>query len=116
MVEALLALVQVGGEEEVHQLATEPRRRPERRAARPRPSAQAGLLGELALRGLERLLALVQRAGRQLEQLLPRRLAQLADEHDAILGIDGHDRHGAWVLDDLALVVAPALDGDAHEP
>src|SRR5262245_43276293 len=116
MVDALLPLVQVSCEEEVHQLATEPRRRPEPRAARPRPSAQAGLLGELAPRGLERLLALLQRAGRQLEQLLPRRLAQLADEDDAILGVGGDDRHRAGVLDDFALVVTPALHGDADEP
>src|SRR5262245_9684946 len=115
MVEALLPLVQVGCEEEVHQLATEPRRRPEPRAARPRPSAQAGLLLKLAPRGLEWLLALLTRAGRQLEQLLARRLAQLANEDDAILGVGRDDRHRAGVLDDLALVVAPALHGDADE-
>src|SRR5207245_9687020 len=38
------------------------------------------------------------------------------DEGDVTFAVDRDDRDGSPVLDDLALVVAPALDGDADQP
>ncbi len=43
------------------------------------------------------------------------RLAHLADERHLAFGVDGHDRDRARMLNDLALVLAPALDGDREE-
>src|SRR5581483_3840068 len=105
-----LAGVDVLGEEQVHLLAAEARRRPEGRELRPRPAAQAALLAQLALRTRERLLPVLADARRQLEQRLARGLAELRDEPDLVLAVDGDDRDGLGVLDDLALVRAPLLD------
>src|SRR5881628_1490349 len=72
-----LALVDVLGDEDVHHLPAEAGRRPEARALAPAAAAQAGLLAQLTLRALERVLIGLERSRRKLEQLLPRRLAQL---------------------------------------
>ena len=47
--------------------------------------------------------------------MLPRRLPKLADECDPVLAVDGDDRHRARMLDDLPLVVAPALERDGEQ-
>src|SRR5207342_3655785 len=75
----LPALDALGGEH-VHPLATEARRRPERRQLAPLSPGQAALLLQLSLGSLERLLAQLGGSGRKLEQVFPRRLAQLANE------------------------------------
>src|SRR5579872_2129162 len=110
-----LALVDVGRKEDVHLLAHEAGRSPQHRTAAPVAAAEAGFLLQLALRTRERGLTRFERTGWELEQLAPRRLAQLAPEHDALVAVDGHDRHRARVLDDLAVVLAPALDDDVEQ-
>src|SRR4051794_14351629 len=81
----------------------------------PLTAAEARLLSELPLRRHERLLALVHRSRRKLQELFARRLAQLANENDVVFRIDGHDRNRAWMFDDLALVIAPPLERDVDE-
>ena len=51
----------------------------------PLAAGEPALLAQLALRRRERLLPRLARAGRQLDELLARGLAQLADEPDALL-------------------------------
>src|SRR5439155_3434913 len=67
-------------DEQVHPLSAEARRRVERCELAPASAVQADLLRQLAARALERRLARLERAGRQLEQPLARRLAQLSHE------------------------------------
>src|SRR5215208_6430576 len=123
-----LVLVRVGalveqarGHEDVALLGREARRRIEARQMLPRARALADLLGELALRGVERALAIVELAGRQLEQRrLVDRLARLRDEVHPSPAVR-HDPDRAGVLHDLALgllavVVAEAVDADPAEP
>src|SRR5207249_6335404 len=73
------------------------------------------LLLELAPSAVERRLILLERARRELEQLLPHRLPALADERQHSLPVDRDDRDRPGMLDDLTLVLAPALQRDAHE-
>ncbi len=73
------------GEEEVHALAAEAGRRPERRELLPLAAGQAALLAQLPLRRLERLLARLACPRGQLDQPLARRLAQLANEPDVLV-------------------------------
>src|SRR5207253_7096617 len=116
LVEVLLpAALDALGDVQRHALPAEAGRRPERRHLVPLAAAQTRLLLELALRRRERLLALVDRACRHLDELLARRLAQLSHEDDVVVPVDGDDRDRARVFDDLALVVAPALDDDVDE-
>src|SRR5204862_652606 len=110
-----LASLDVLREVEMHLLAAEAGRRPERRQLAPAPTRQSALLAQLAPRRRRRLLALLPRPGGQLEQPPPGRLAQLPNEGDAAVAVDCHDRHRAGMLDDLALVLAPTLDRDAEQ-
>ncbi len=55
--------LEVVGEEQMHPLPAEAGSRPEARARSPAPATQSRLLGELALRGRERLLARLDSAG-----------------------------------------------------
>src|SRR5438445_347256 len=66
-------------------------------------------------RGLERLLALLRRSGRELEQPLPRRLTELPDERHVALTVHRDDGDRTRMLDDLALVLAPPLDREAEQ-
>jgi hypothetical protein len=99
----------------VHQLAAEARRRPELRERRPRAAAQSRLLAKLTPRALVGRLARVERSCWELEQLRARGLAQLPDEGHIVIPVDRHDRDGAGMLDDLPLVLAPALDDDVEK-
>src|SRR5262249_58786920 len=62
-----------------------------------------------------RRFACCERAGRQLEQVLADCLAPLPDERELPVVVDGDNRDGAWMLDDLALVLAPALGRDVEQ-
>src|SRR5207248_818115 len=95
--------------------AAEARRGVEARELPPPPARQARFLRELAFRRLERRLALRERPGRQLEELLARRLPELPDERHGSVIIDCHNCDRAGMLHDLALVLAPALDGDVDQ-
>ena len=87
----------------------------------PARGAAADLLGELALRGLQRLLAvLVEPPGRDLEQVrLADRLARLAHEPDLALVVGEHPDGAAVAhdlpLDDFAVGVAEALDAHVED-
>src|SRR5580765_3031980 len=109
LVGARVACLDALGEEQMHPLTTEPRRRPERRHKPPVPAVEARLLCELATGRLRRLLTLLERSRRQLHHQLPRRLTLLADERDVPLAVDRDHCDRARMLDDLPLVVAPAL-------
>jgi hypothetical protein len=93
----------------VHQLAREAGGRPERAQREPRAGAVAGLLlelassGELRVLGSGGVLGRVEAPGRDFEQDALRRRPPLADEQDAILGVDRDDRDRAGVTDDVAL-------------
>src|SRR5207248_4294781 len=110
-----LPLLDALRDEEPHPLAAEAGRRVEGGELAPRAAPQARLLLELAPRGREGLLAFLERPRRKLQQLLARRLPQLAHERHPLLRVDGDDRHRARVLDDLALVLAPALERDVDQ-
>ena len=104
------------GEVERHQLAAEAGDGPELRHLGPLAARQTGLLCELAPGSDEGLLTgPVERACRELDEVLPGRLAQLAHEGDLPLRVDGDDHDRAGMLDDLALVVAPLLERDGEE-
>src|SRR5919204_250937 len=92
------------------------RRREERCCERPVAAGEPRLLFELALRGRERLFIGLARAGREFEQVPARGLTQLADERRVPVGLDGEDRDRAGMVDDLALVLPPALHVDADQP
>src|SRR5439155_13107262 len=82
----------------------------------PLTAAEPRLLDELSLRCRERFLVRLPRSGRELQQVLARRLAELADERYLPLAVDSDDCDRAGMADDLPLVVAPALDVDADPP
>ena len=70
---------------------------------------QPNLLGQLALAAGERVLAPLQRPGRDLQQpVLLNRLARLAHQVDDLVVV-GEDRDRARVLDHLALDLGPVL-------
>src|SRR4051794_38360537 len=66
---------------------------------------EAGLFRELALRRLERRLAVFDAARRQLEQRPACRHPRLAHEGHAFLAVDRDDRH-RWAVDDDVLPIA----------
>src|SRR3954447_23495410 len=101
---------ELGGEVDVTLLVREAGRRVEGREVLPLRRGLADLLGELALRGVERRLALdVELARRQLEQVgRADRLARLAHEVDA-LAVVRHDPDRALVAHDLARDLLPVL-------
>ena len=103
-----------GGQEEVHLLVGEARRRVEGAQRLPVLGLLADLLGQLALGRVERRLALlVELAGRQLEQVgLADRLARLADEPE-VLAVEHHDAHRAGMGDELALDLLAVLVAEA---
>src|SRR5262245_30921546 len=108
-------VVEVRGHEEMAFLVREAGRGVEARQVLPAVRALADLLGELALGGVERALALlVQLARRQLEQGgVVHRLARLPHEVDPVAVVRDHP-HRTRVLDDLplgllAVVVAEAV-------
>src|SRR5581483_6683777 len=107
-----LAALDVLREEDVHVLAGEPWCRPEGAELAPLPPGQPAFLAQFTLRGREGLLPGLRCPGRDLEQASARRLPQLADERHLTVGVDGDDCDGARMLDDLALVLAPALERD----
>ena len=45
----------------------------------------------------------------------PAPFAELASEHEPTLPVEGHDRDRPWMLDELTLARAPALDDDLEE-
>ena len=112
---ARLAAFELLREEEVHALAAEAGRRVEGRGLAPAATGQARLFRELAACAVERRLARLERARRKLEQLLPHRFAPLTHERQHPLAVDGDDRDGAWMIDDLTFVIAPALDDDIDQ-
>ena len=75
----------------------------------------ADLLGELALGGLQRVLALVvELAGRDLEQVRDADgLAGLADEPELVVVVEDDDADGARVADELALDLLAVLVAEA---
>ena len=99
----------------MHLLAAEAGRRVEDRPLAPAAARQARLFLELATGAVEWRLSVLERPRRQLEQLLPHRLPPLADERKHSLPVDRHDHNGTRMLDDLSLVLPPALEGDIHE-
>jgi hypothetical protein len=104
----------VGGREplrEVDQdlLVAEARGREVVRQQRPALRGEGRLLGELALRGGQRGLAVgVAQAGGQLPEVAADRVAVLADHHDPPLVVHRGDAHGADVPDDLPHAVPAA--------
>src|SRR5207244_10730109 len=102
------AALEALGQEEVHSRAAEAGSRVEGRHRLPGPACQARLLPELSPSADERCLARLERACRQLEKVCAHGLAPLANEGEHPVAIDRDDRRGAGVLDDLALVFAPA--------
>ena len=92
-----------GGEEEVDLLVGEAGRGEERAERLPVGGLLADLLGELALGGLQRVLALlVELAGGDLEQVGDAdRLARLADEPE-LVAVEHDDADRAGVVDELA--------------
>ncbi len=61
----------------------------------------AGLLPQLALRGLEGVLPRFELAGGRLEHVLHVGVPELLDEQDGPVRLDGQDAHAARVLDDF---------------
>jgi hypothetical protein len=104
---------QVGREIQVHQLAREPGRGPERGQLLPRARAVAGLLLELPPDGqlgiLDRAVGRVdiERARRDLEQDPLGRCPPLANEEDPIVGVDRDDRDRTRMAGDVALGARP---------
>src|SRR4051812_40744836 len=80
------------GEEELHPLSAEARCREEAAHLAPGAPGEAGLLGELPLRALERSLAGLQPTCGKLEELGADGLAQLPDEGDMALLVDRDHR------------------------
>src|SRR5256885_3742783 len=109
------AALEALGEEEVHSLAAEAGSRVEGLHRLPGPACQARLLRELSPSADERCLARLERACRQLEKVSAHRLAPLANEGEHPVAIDRDYRDGAGVLDDFALVFAPALERDVDQ-
>ena len=72
----------------------------------------AGLLAQLALRGGELRLARIELAGRELDEHLVERIAELALDDEAPVGKHRHDQHGAGMHDVLAR--REAAVGQAH--
>src|SRR3954447_13122831 len=105
-----LRIGEIRGEVDVTLLVREAGRGVEGGEVLPLRGGLADLLGELALGGVERRLALdVELARRQLEQVGGAdRLARLADEVDA-LAVVGHDADRALVPHDLARDLLPVL-------
>jgi hypothetical protein len=99
----------------VHPLAAKARGRVERRNLAPRPTRQTCLLFELTPRASQWCLTLLERSGRQLHELGAHRFATLSNESQHPLAIDGDDRDGAGVTDDLALVLAPPFERDVDQ-
>ena len=66
------------------------------------PAVQARLLGQLAVRGLERRLPVVDEPGRQLEQARIDRDAPLAHEREPVVTVDRDDRSDRSMNDDIA--------------
>jgi hypothetical protein len=114
----LVYVGEAGREEEVDLLVGEAGRGEERAERLPVLGLLADLLGQLALGGLQRLLALlVELAGGQLEQVRHAdRLARLPHQPDP-LAVVGDDADGARVRDEIALdllAVLVAERGPAH--
>src|SRR5205814_848714 len=91
------------GEIQVHVLAAKAGRRPERSELAPVPAGQAALLAQLTLRGRERVLPPLARAGRQLDEVPARGLAKLPHEPQLVPGVGG-DVDELPVVDDAGLV------------
>jgi hypothetical protein len=67
-------------------------------------ASRASFLGQLAAAGVQWLFTgLVAQACGQFPQVLPGRVAVLADQQHPLLIIDRHDGEGAGVLDDFTL-------------
>ena len=66
-----------------------------------RPRGDAGLLGEFALRALERRLAAVELAGGQFGDPAAGRVPELPQQADAAVGVERDDRCAAGVVGDL---------------
>src|SRR3990172_6242382 len=115
----LLILVSLGvfgrqlrGEEGVDVLGAEAGRGEEAGEALALRRGEAGFLGQLAAgRSLGRL-AVLEGAGRQLEEVAADGVAVLPDPEDAPLVVDGNDDDGAGVVDHLAADVAAGGDLD----
>src|SRR5919204_4603730 len=103
------------GEEEMHPLAAKAGRRVEDRQLTPRAAGEPGFLGELTASAREWFFVRLERAGRQLDQRLAHSFPPLAHERDQTFPVNRDDRDGAWMLDDLPLVFAPALDRDVEQ-
>src|SRR5919204_803508 len=111
-----LGRLDVFGDVDPDELVAEARRREERCCERPVAAGEPRLLFELALRGRERLFIGLARAGGEFEQVPARGLTELADERHVPVGLEGEDRDRAGMVDDLALVLPPALHVDADQP
>ena len=104
---------QIRGVIEIHQFRGKPGRSVEPRDEPPRAGAHAGLFLQLARGGdlgiLDRAIGGdVEGPGRHLEQRLTDGDPELAHEEDAILIVDGEDRDGTRVADDLARCSGPS--------
>src|SRR4029077_20288859 len=110
----LAALDALGGEH-MHVLPAEAWRRPERGQLAPLRAGQAALLLQLSPSGGKRLLATLGSSRRELEKPTAVRLAQPRQGRDVPLVVDGDEGDRSGMLDDLAFVLAPPLDGDAEE-
>jgi hypothetical protein len=102
-------VAEVLGEVGQHHLVGEARAAEVRGEQRPATGGELGLLGEFALRGLQRRLAVgVPEAGGQLPEVAADRVAVLAQQHDAVVVVQGYDRHRARVPYHVAHAVAAA--------
>ena len=109
---ARLALDDIARDEEVDALGAEPRRDVDARAALPLAAAEPRLLLELAPRRPLRLLPLVDLPGRDLEEIAACRSAELADEDDVAVPVDGNDRDRVDAVDDLEVLAVPVLEAN----
>ena len=98
---AAVARAQPAGQEEHVPLGRDAGRRPEREQLLPVRGLELDLLEQLALRRLERVLAIgVAQAGRQLQIGAGGRMAVLAHARHPLVVVDGQDDDGAGVLED----------------
>src|SRR5205814_1475097 len=99
-------------EEKVHALVAEPGCRKERAELGPTSAGESHLLLELPPRARQRRLPGFECSSWKFDESASRRLAQLPNERDVSIGVDGDDRGRTGMLHDLALAARPRLDHD----
>src|SRR5690606_9672655 len=102
VVELLRPVFQAATQEDVDPLVGEADRRVDRGERRPFGGGMAGFLDELATGGIEEGFARIELAGRDLDEMLAPRVAELPLDEDASLGVEGHHGRRARMEDVLA--------------